>query len=69
MKVERNSRGHATIPKDPPNSQSTPDETNFPGLPRLSPRVLTHTTVARMTALWESLEGKPQIPVLTRQEA
>ena len=50
------------------HSQSPPDvsvhsrETFFPTLPRLSGRGSTHTTVARGTALWESLEGKPQIP-------
>ena len=37
-------------------------ETFFPTLRRLSGRGSTHTTVARGTALWESLEGKPQIP-------
>ena len=31
----------------------------FPALPRLSSRGSTHTTVARVTALWESLVGKP----------
>ena len=65
--VERNSRGRATIPKDPQMSQSTPDEPDFPALPQLSPRVSTHTTVARETALWP-LEGKLQIPVSTRLE-
>ena len=30
----------------------------FPALPRLSSRGTTHTTVARVTALWESLVGK-----------
>ena len=32
--VERNSRGRATIPKDPQMSQSTPEEPDFPALPR-----------------------------------
>ena len=32
----------------------------FPALPRLSSRGSTHTTVARGTALWESLVGKPR---------
>ena len=36
-KVERNSRFHATIPKYPQNSQSTPEEPDFPALPLLSP--------------------------------
>ena len=42
------------------NSQSIPGKPAFPALPRLSSRGLTHTTVARGTALWESLEGKPR---------
>ena len=67
-KVERNSRSLATIPKDPQISQSTPDEPYFPALPRLPPRVSTHTTVACVTALWH-LEGKPQIPVSTHRGA
>ena len=32
----------------------------FPALPRLSSRGSTHTIVARGTALWESLVGKPR---------
>ena len=55
--------------KDPQMSQSTPEEADFHAVLRLSPRVSTHTMVARVTALWESLEGKPQIPVSTQQEA
>ena len=55
-KVERNSRGHATIPKVPQMSQSTPEEPDFPMLPRISHLGSTHTTVARVTALCESLE-------------
>ena len=35
-------------------------ETVFPVLPRLSSRGSTHTKVARGTALWESLVGKPR---------
>ena len=35
-------------------------ETVFPALPRLSSRGSTHTKVARGTALWESLVGKPR---------
>ena len=48
------------------HSQSPPDvsihsrETFFPALPRLSSRGSTHSTVARATALWESLVGKPR---------
>ena len=41
-------------------SQSTREEPDFPSLPRLSGRGSTHTTVARVTALWESLVGKPR---------
>ena len=40
-------------------SQSFPGKPDFPALPRPS-RGSTHTTVARGTALWESLEGKPR---------
>ena len=40
-------------------SQSIPGIPVFPALPRLSSRGSTHTTVARGTALWESLVGKP----------
>ena len=41
-------------------SQSIPGKPVFPALPRLSSLALTHTTVARGTALWESLLGKPR---------
>ena len=41
-------------------SLSIPGKTVFPALPRLSSRGSTHTTVARGTALWESLVGKPR---------
>ena len=41
-----------------PPFQSPPD-VSVPGMPRLSSRGSTHTTVARGTALWESLVGKP----------
>ena len=40
-------------------SQSIPGKPVFPALPRLSTQGSTHTTVARGTALWESLVGKP----------
>ena len=40
-------------------SQSIPGKPVFPALPRLSSRGSTHTTLARGTALWESLVGKP----------
>ena len=42
-------------------SQSIPGKPVFPALPRLSSRGSTHTTVARGTALWESLLGKPRV--------
>ena len=41
-------------------SKSIPGKSVFPRLPRLSSRGWTHTTVARGTALWESLLGKPR---------
>ena len=41
-------------------SQSIPEKPVFPALRRLSSRGSTHTTVARGTALWKSLVGKPR---------
>ena len=41
-------------------SQSIPRKPVFPALRRLSSRGSTHTTVARGTALWESLVRKPR---------
>ena len=52
-------QGRATIPRVPEMSQSIPGKPVFPALFRLSRRGSTHTTVARGTALWESLVGKP----------
>ena len=52
--------GLATIPRVPQMSKSIPGKSVFPRLPRLSSRGSTHTTVARGTALWESLLGKPR---------
>ena len=49
----------ATIPRVLQISQSIPGKPVFPALFRLSSRGSTHTTVARGTALWESLLGKP----------
>ena len=49
------------------HSQSPPDvsvhsgKPVFPALPLLSSRGSTHPTVARWTALWESLVGKPGV--------
>ena len=40
-------------------SQSFPEELVYPALPRRSRGGPTHTMVARGTALWESLVGKP----------
>ena len=52
-------QGRATIPTVPQMSQSIPGKPVFPALPRLSSRGSTHFTVARGTALWESLVRKP----------
>ena len=51
-------QGRATIPRVPQMYQSIPGKTVLPVLPRLSSRVSAHTTVARGTALCESLVGK-----------
>ena len=51
-------QGRATIPRVPQISQSIPGKPVFPALTRRSSRGSTHTTVARGTALWESLVGK-----------
>ena len=53
-------QGRATIPRVNQMSPSIPGKPVFPALPRLSRRGSTHTTVARGTALWESLVGKPR---------
>ena len=53
-------QGRATIPRVPQMSQFIPGKPVFPVLPRLSSRGSTHTTVARGTALRESLAGKPR---------
>ena len=52
-------QGRATIPKVLQMFQSIPGKPVFSALPSLSSRGSTHTTVARGTALWESLVGKP----------
>ena len=52
--------GLGTIPRVPQMSKSIPEKSVFPRLPRLSSRGSTHTMVARGTALWESLLGKPR---------
>ena len=53
-------QGRSTIPRVPQMSQSIPGKPVFPALPRLSSQGSTHTTVARGTAVWESLVGKPR---------
>ena len=53
-------QGRATIPRGHQMSQSIPGKPVIPALPRLSSRGSTHTTVARGTAMWESLLGKPR---------
>ena len=53
-------QGRATITRVPQMPQSIPGKPVFPSLPRLSSRASTHTTLARGTALWESLLGKPR---------
>ena len=53
-------QGRTTIHRVPEMSPSIPGKPVFPALPRLSSRGSTHTTVARGTALWESLAGKPR---------
>ena len=53
-------QGRATIHRVTQISQSIPGKAFFPALPRLSSRGSTHTMVARGTALWESLVGKPR---------
>ena len=53
-------QGRVTIPRVPQMTQSIRGKTLFPALPRISSRVSTNTTVARGTALLESLEGKPR---------
>ena len=53
-------QGRATIPRVRQMSQSTTGKPVFPALPPLSSLGSTHTTVARGTALWESLVGKPR---------
>ena len=53
-------QGRATIPRVPQMSQSIPGKPVFSALPGLSSRGSTHTTVTRVTALWESLVGKPR---------
>ena len=53
-------QGRATIPRVPQMSQSIPGKPVFPALPRRSSRGSIHTMVARGTALWESLVGKPR---------
>ena len=53
-------QGRATIPRVPQMSQAIPGYPVFLKQPRHSSRGSTHTTVARGTALWESLVRKPR---------
>ena len=53
-------QSRATIPRVPQMSQPIPGKPVIPALPLLSSRGSTHTTVARGTALWESVVGKPR---------
>ena len=53
------------IPRVPQMTQSIPGKPVFPALLRLSSRGSTHTTVARGTALRESLVAKPRGKALT----
>ena len=53
-------QSRASIPRVPEMSQSIPGKRVFPALPPLSSPGSTHTTVARGTALWERLVGKPR---------
>ena len=53
-------QGRATIPRVTQMSQSIPGKPVFPAVPPLSSLGSTHTTVARGTALWESLVGNPR---------
>ena len=55
----RGTPGSCHHSQTPQISQSIPGKPVFPALPRLSSRGSTHTTVARGTALWESLVGMP----------
>ena len=52
-------QGRASIPRVPQMSHSIPGKPDFRLLPRISSRGSTHITVARGTALWESLVAKP----------
>ena len=53
-------QGRATIPRVPQMSQSIPGKPVFPAMPRISSRGSTHSTMARGTALWLKLVGKPR---------
>ena len=57
---ERGTPGSCHHSQRPQMPQSIPGKPVFPPLPRLSSRGSTHTMVARGTALWESLVGKPR---------
>ena len=56
----RGTPGSCHHSQSPPVSQSILRKPVFPALPLLSSRGSTHPTVARGTALWESIVGKPR---------
>ena len=56
----RRTPGSCHHSQSPPEAQSITGKPVFPALPRLSSRGSTHTTVARGTAMWERLVGKPR---------
>ena len=56
----RGTPGSCHYCQSPPDVSVHSREPGFPALPRLSSRGSTHTMVARRTALWESLVGKPR---------
>ena len=57
---ERGTPGSCHLSPGPPDVSVHSGKPVFPALPRLSSRESTHTTVARGTALWESLVGNPR---------
>ena len=60
IRKARGTPGSCHHSQRPQMSQSIPGLPVFPALPRLLSRGSTHNTVARGTALWESLVGKPR---------
>ena len=58
--LETSTDSPGETPEVPQMSRSIPGKPVFPALTQLSSRGSTHTTVARVTALLESLEVKPR---------